>query len=186
MFACYKCENGPCKDCAEKNQQLAQDLGAEEFMNKEPKTGHHINKDGQFQSDKYPDLKPDKIALSFKDKHAKEALRLYAELTKDTELAKDILFRLDSMEKEPKLDKVINEFLKSPYFNEEWESIYNKLKENLKSFISDNYYPKKESVLKSDIEKAVEEEIKEWNSATISTIRIVKEALKDLKKKLGL
>ena len=52
--------------------------------------GHHINKKGQFQSDKYPWLSPNKIILSFNDKIAREVLRLYAEKTKDRELANDI------------------------------------------------------------------------------------------------
>lgn len=59
--------------------------------------GHHINNEGQFQSDKYPDLPPDKIILSFKDPHAKEALRRYAELTDDKVLAEDILIRLKTI-----------------------------------------------------------------------------------------
>jgi len=56
--------------------------------------GHHIDKQGRFQSDKYPDLPPDKIILSFKDKFARQALHLYAMGTKDEELAKDIKTRL--------------------------------------------------------------------------------------------
>ena len=59
--------------------------------------GHHINKEGQFQSDKYPDLKPDKIVLSFHDKVAREALRVYCLLTEDTELKYDIRQRLLSL-----------------------------------------------------------------------------------------
>ena len=58
--------------------------------------GHHINKKGQFQSDKYPDLPPDKIILSFKDEAAKRALAVFASYTKDKELAHDILERLGS------------------------------------------------------------------------------------------
>jgi hypothetical protein len=60
--------------------------------------GHHINRKGQFQSDKYPDLSPDKIILSFQDPYAKEVLRRYAELTDDTTLAEDILARLETIE----------------------------------------------------------------------------------------
>jgi len=62
--------------------------------------GHHINEKGQFKSDKYPDLPPDKIILSFKDPLARKALKLYAELTKDTELAKDIVTRINTVEDE--------------------------------------------------------------------------------------
>ena len=62
--------------------------------------GHHINEAGQFQSDKYPDLAPDKIVLSFKDPIARSALRKYATMTLDFELGHDIIERLDAIEKE--------------------------------------------------------------------------------------
>lgn len=61
--------------------------------------GHHINDKGQFQSDKYPDLSPDKIVLSFKDQAAKKALYTFWQETKDIELAKDIKKRLDDLER---------------------------------------------------------------------------------------
>ena len=57
----------------------------------------HINSKGQFQSDKYPDLPPDKIILSFKDPVAREALKLYAKNAQDKELAEDILARIQSI-----------------------------------------------------------------------------------------
>lgn len=59
--------------------------------------GHHINAIGQFQSDKYPDLAPDKIIISFKDKRTHKGLRQIANDYKgtDSELADDINFRLD-------------------------------------------------------------------------------------------
>lgn len=60
--------------------------------------GHHLNEKGQFQSDKYPDLPPDKMILSFKDPAARKALRVYAEHTEDKELAEDILERLQTIE----------------------------------------------------------------------------------------
>lgn len=56
--------------------------------------GHHINESGLFQSDKYPDLKPDKIILSFHDPDARLALLLFSAITKDRELGEDILQRL--------------------------------------------------------------------------------------------
>ena len=56
--------------------------------------GHHINKEGQFQSDKYPELRPDKIVLSFKDEAAREALRVYVKHAQDKELSQDIATRL--------------------------------------------------------------------------------------------
>ncbi len=59
--------------------------------------GHHINNEGRFQSDKYPDLPPDKIVLSFKDPVARDALALYAFRTTDDELANDIAERLKTI-----------------------------------------------------------------------------------------
>jgi len=65
--------------------------------------GHHINEKGQFQSDKYPDLAPNKIVLSFNDKAAKIALHAYVAHTEDRDLAEDIfqvLMNLRAKEKE--------------------------------------------------------------------------------------
>ncbi len=58
--------------------------------------GHHINKEGKFQSDKYPDLEPGKITLSFKDPEARRALHALADdyMEKDRELAEDIVTAL--------------------------------------------------------------------------------------------
>ena len=58
--------------------------------------GHHIDSEGRFQSDKYPDLAPDKIVLSFKDPHARVVLGMYAVHCGDDapELAADIQERL--------------------------------------------------------------------------------------------
>ncbi len=63
---------------------------------------HHINDKGEFQSDKYPDLPPDKIILSFRDPEARKALDFYASLCRDVdeELSKDIHTRLDSLRRE--------------------------------------------------------------------------------------
>lgn len=60
--------------------------------------GHHINSDGDFQSDKHPDLPPNKIALDFRDIHARPCLILYASLTLDRELKEDILAGLKNTE----------------------------------------------------------------------------------------
>ena len=60
--------------------------------------GEHINAKGQFQSDKYPDLAPDKIILSFKDEHARLPLLEYAALTDDKELAEDMLTRIRTIQ----------------------------------------------------------------------------------------
>ena len=58
--------------------------------------GHHIDNQGRFQSDKYPDLAPDKIVLSFRDPCALLALAVLAERyeTVDVELSNDIRERL--------------------------------------------------------------------------------------------
>ena len=60
--------------------------------------GHHINKSGNFQSDKYPKLPENKFLLSFKDPVARKALKVYAESANDKELAYDILEVLKKFE----------------------------------------------------------------------------------------
>jgi len=52
--------------------------------------GHHLNDKGFFQSDKHPELPENKIMLDFRDRHAQDALLIYASLTSDKELAEDI------------------------------------------------------------------------------------------------
>ena len=61
--------------------------------------GHHIDDQGRFQSDKYPDLAPDKIVISFKDPRARHALMALATayVVADPELAEDISTRLRSI-----------------------------------------------------------------------------------------
>ena len=61
--------------------------------------GHHINSEGRFQSDKYPDLPPDKIVLSFKDPRARNALIALAAdyQTTDPDLSDDIAMRMWSL-----------------------------------------------------------------------------------------
>ena len=61
---------------------------------------HHIDDQGRFQSDLFPDLAPDKIVLSFKDAAARLALKRFADMTQDRELAEDIKTRLKSIQKE--------------------------------------------------------------------------------------
>lgn len=56
--------------------------------------GHHINGFGEFQSDKYPDLGPDKIVLSFHDPEAQMALLVFSASTSDWGLGQDVLRRL--------------------------------------------------------------------------------------------
>jgi len=64
--------------------------------------GHHINDKGEFQSDKYPDLAPDKMVISFKDPIGRQALQLYAQLCHDVdnELSGDIFKRLITIDKD--------------------------------------------------------------------------------------
>ncbi len=59
--------------------------------------GHHIDSEGRFQSDKFPDLAPDKIVLSFKDPAARRALNVYSIFAEDRELARDIRTRIDAI-----------------------------------------------------------------------------------------
>ncbi len=61
--------------------------------------GHHINDKGQFQSDKYPWLAPNKIVLSFNDPVARLALHTYVANTKDKILADDIFQALMNLRK---------------------------------------------------------------------------------------
>lgn len=60
--------------------------------------GHHINKSGNFQSDKYPKLPENKFLSSFKDPAARKALKVYAENANDKELTYDILEALKKVE----------------------------------------------------------------------------------------
>ncbi len=60
--------------------------------------GHHINDKGQFQSDRHPDLPPNKIILSFRDPAAREALLLYSRKTSDAELASDIYAAIENQD----------------------------------------------------------------------------------------
>lgn len=61
--------------------------------------GHHINKNGFFQSDKHPELPEHKIILDFRDEIAQAALHVYAQLTQDNELAEDILIATENIKK---------------------------------------------------------------------------------------
>ena len=58
--------------------------------------GHHIDEQGRFQSDRHPDLAPDKIVLIFKELRARRALELLAShyTLADPELSLDIFQRL--------------------------------------------------------------------------------------------
>ena len=62
--------------------------------------GHHINENGEFQSDKHPELPPDKVIVSFKDTNAWPALRELARHYEDVdpEFAADIRQRLQDFD----------------------------------------------------------------------------------------
>ena len=63
--------------------------------------GHgHIDELGRFQSDKYPDLSPDTLLVSFKDPLARKALSALAIAynNKDHDFASDIRRRLSTIE----------------------------------------------------------------------------------------
>lgn len=66
---------------------------------------HHIDSEGRFQSDKYPDLAPDKIILSFHDAAAHWPLLEFARLTEDSELAEDVKKRVQQIARLQKLNK---------------------------------------------------------------------------------
>ncbi len=59
--------------------------------------GHHIDSEGLFRSDKYPELPPDRIVLSFEQPADRQALALFAHHTEDLELAKDIMTRIETI-----------------------------------------------------------------------------------------
>lgn len=61
---------------------------------------NHIGKQGRFQSDKHPDLPPDRIRLSFKQRRSHPALAALAESYEyvDPELAADIRTRLRTVD----------------------------------------------------------------------------------------
>lgn len=63
--------------------------------------GHHIDSAGRFKSDKYPELPPDKIVLSFNDPEALRALEVFASICKDVELAEDVGERIRTIKLEP-------------------------------------------------------------------------------------
>lgn len=65
--------------------------------------GHHINGKGQFQSDKHPELPPDRIRLNFNNPRSQLALWVLAEQYDhvDPELAEDIRTRLLVLGYEP-------------------------------------------------------------------------------------
>jgi len=61
--------------------------------------GHHINEKGEFQSDKHPELPPDRIRLNFLNPRSKRALLMLADDYEsiDPELSEDIRTRIKSL-----------------------------------------------------------------------------------------
>lgn len=66
--------------------------------------GHHIDSQGRFQSDKHPELKPDRILVNFANPLSRRALRVLADDYQDIdpELSEDINARLDALYGEEK------------------------------------------------------------------------------------
>lgn len=52
--------------------------------------GHHIDDNGDFQSDRHPDLAPNEIILSLKDPTARKGLYTFADEVDDKRVARDI------------------------------------------------------------------------------------------------
>lgn len=64
--------------------------------------GHHIDDQGRFQSDKYPELPPDKVVISLTDKRAWYSLLLLADAYRDDdpEFAEDLKARVQQLSRE--------------------------------------------------------------------------------------
>lgn len=60
--------------------------------------GHHLTKDNEFKSDKYKNLAVGFFCLKFSDPKARTAIRLYARITNDEELASDLLVACETAE----------------------------------------------------------------------------------------
>lgn len=61
--------------------------------------GHHFDAEGRFQSDKYPDLPPDRVAINITDPRTHQGLALIAHALHDDdpEFAEDLLQRLNTL-----------------------------------------------------------------------------------------
>lgn len=70
--------------------------------------GHHLTKEGEFKSDKYDWCPEGFFALKLTDPVAQKAATLYAALTKDKELGKDILYAVTIIH-EKALTRIIKE-----------------------------------------------------------------------------
>ena len=61
--------------------------------------GHHLTKDGEFNSDKYTWCPPGFFALKFSDPTARLAINEYIKYTEDNELGKDLRKAVENAEK---------------------------------------------------------------------------------------
>lgn len=59
--------------------------------------GHHLNAVGEFQSDKHPDLPPDRVRVNLTNPRSTRAMRVLADsyADKDAEFSEDLHTRLD-------------------------------------------------------------------------------------------
>ena len=64
--------------------------------------GHHIDDEGRFQSDKYPELGPDKVVISLRDPKVYWVAATIAEAYRkaDPEFAQDVETRMHAIQKE--------------------------------------------------------------------------------------
>jgi hypothetical protein len=62
--------------------------------------GHHLTDDGDFQSDKHPELPENVFALHFDDQKARDLIREYAHRTDEDDLREDLLSALEKTEPE--------------------------------------------------------------------------------------
>ena len=62
--------------------------------------GHHLTKDNDFKSDKYPDCPPGFFLMKFSDPIARPHIRGYAKDTPDRELADDLIVVCDKYDRE--------------------------------------------------------------------------------------
>lgn len=62
--------------------------------------GHHLTDDGNFQSDKHPELPENVFALHMDDEKARDLVYQYAHRTDEDELREDLLAALENTEPE--------------------------------------------------------------------------------------
>jgi hypothetical protein len=82
------------------------------------KPGKHLNEQGQFQSDRFPSIGPDKLVLSFHDPEARHALTTFAHATANRALAYDIMWRMEQIDRARQEEEAKNksEFVNHPHY----------------------------------------------------------------------